>query len=69
MDPKTRRSFLHAGRGTEWEDLVRDQYQGVPMPPFQKAPPEGAPLFDLVAPGELTSPPTVTVLWARVERL
>ena len=25
-------------------DISRDQYQGVPMPPFQKPPPEGAPL-------------------------
>ena len=49
MDPKTRRPYLCAGRGTEWEDLVRDQTQGVPMPPFQKPPPEGAPLYDLVA--------------------
>mgnify|MGYP000458777045 CR=1 FL=1 len=29
MDLKKRRPTLQAGRGTEWEDLVRDQYQGV----------------------------------------
>jgi SagB-type dehydrogenase family enzyme len=55
MDLKERRPFLQAGRGTEWEDLVRDQYQGVPMPPFQKPYPMDAPLVDLVAPGDLTA--------------
>jgi SagB-type dehydrogenase family enzyme len=55
MDPKNGRSFLYSGRGTEWDDLVRDQYQGVPMPPFQKPTPESALLVDLVAPDELGS--------------
>ena len=55
MDNKERRVFLHAGRGTEWEEMPRDQYQGVPMPAFQKPPPAGAPLIDLVAPEALTA--------------
>jgi SagB-type dehydrogenase family enzyme len=53
MDLRKQRRFLYAGRGTEWEELKRDQYQGVPMPPFQKPHPADAPLFDLISPDDL----------------
>jgi SagB-type dehydrogenase family enzyme len=48
------RSFLKSDR---WEELSRtdtDQKRRVPYPPLQKPAPEGAPLFDLVAPEAIT---------------
>jgi SagB-type dehydrogenase family enzyme len=38
----------------EWETLDTDQRRGVPRPPLQKPPPEGAELVDLVAQEDLT---------------
>ena len=54
MDLDDRRQFLKSGRGSEWENIKRDQTKGVPTPPFQKPYLEDAPLIDLVAPGDLT---------------
>ena len=48
------RRFLKSVGWKEWSLLETDQRRQIPPPPVQKAPPEGAPLFDLVPPDEFT---------------
>jgi len=47
------RRFLKSDRWAEWEAVETDQRRGIP-PPVPKPCPPGAPLVELVAPGDLT---------------
>jgi SagB-type dehydrogenase family enzyme len=51
---KAGRRFLKSDRWEEWKKHDTDQRKGVPVPPPQKAYPEGATLIDLIAPDDLT---------------
>jgi SagB-type dehydrogenase family enzyme len=48
------RNFLKSDRWEEWGRSDTDQKRRVPFPPLEKPAPEGAPLFDLIAPEALT---------------
>jgi SagB-type dehydrogenase family enzyme len=48
------RSFLKSDRWNEWLSKETDQRKQIPPPPVQKAPPEGAPTFDLVPSDKFT---------------
>jgi SagB-type dehydrogenase family enzyme len=48
------RKFLKSDRWEEWGHSETDQKRKVPYPPLEKPAPEGAPLFNLVAPEAFT---------------
>jgi SagB-type dehydrogenase family enzyme len=49
---KTNRQWLKSDRWDEWAKDETDQKKKLPVPPVQLDPPEGAELFDLVAPDD-----------------
>lgn len=51
---QTYRQFLKNENWEKWEILQRPQKLGLPPPRLQKPAPPGAPLFDLIAPQELS---------------